>query len=115
MAGKDGFIGKVPVGDHPEPAGRGHHRGGRGDERRAERGVGGAAGVEGRVHHHRIEARLGPEPGGIGPVEARPRIGEVAPRAVERRVIGAIGEDRLRQLRADLDAIQAEFDGTDGG
>ena len=32
---------------------------------------------------------------------------------IERRVAGAIGEDRLRQLRADLDAIQAEFDDTD--
>jgi DNA-binding MarR family transcriptional regulator len=33
---------------------------------------------------------------------------------IERRVAGTIGENRLRQLRADLDAIQAEFDGTDG-
>ncbi len=33
---------------------------------------------------------------------------------IERRVVGAIGEDRLRQLRADLDAIQAEFDGERG-
>jgi len=30
---------------------------------------------------------------------------------IERRVATVIGEDRLRQLRADLDAIQAEFDG----
>lgn len=29
---------------------------------------------------------------------------------IERRVSSRIGEDRLRQLRADLDAIQAEFD-----
>lgn len=28
---------------------------------------------------------------------------------VERRVADAIGEDRLRRLRADLDAIRAEF------
>jgi DNA-binding MarR family transcriptional regulator len=33
---------------------------------------------------------------------------------IERRVASRIGEDRLRQLRVDLDAIQAEFDGTDG-
>ncbi|HEX8509005.1 MAG TPA: MarR family winged helix-turn-helix transcriptional regulator [Propionibacteriaceae bacterium] len=33
---------------------------------------------------------------------------------IERRVASTIGEDRLRQLRVDLDAIQAEFDGTDG-
>lgn len=33
---------------------------------------------------------------------------------VERRVTRTIGEDRLRQLRADLDAIRAEFDTTDG-
>jgi DNA-binding MarR family transcriptional regulator len=32
---------------------------------------------------------------------------------IERRVASTIGEGRLRQLRADLDAIQAEFDGTD--
>lgn len=29
---------------------------------------------------------------------------------IERRVAATIGEDRLRELRADLDAIQAEFD-----
>lgn len=33
---------------------------------------------------------------------------------IERRVANAIGEDRLRQLRADLDAIQAEFEDADG-
>lgn len=33
---------------------------------------------------------------------------------VERRVTRTIGEDRLRQLRTDLDAIRAEFDTTDG-
>lgn len=33
---------------------------------------------------------------------------------IERRVASTIGEHRLRQLRVDLDAIQAEFDGTDG-
>lgn len=32
---------------------------------------------------------------------------------VERRVVRTIGEDRLRLLRADLDAIQAEFDDAD--
>jgi DNA-binding MarR family transcriptional regulator len=30
---------------------------------------------------------------------------------IERRVATVIGEERLRQLRADLDAIQAEFEG----
>jgi DNA-binding MarR family transcriptional regulator len=33
---------------------------------------------------------------------------------IERRVVSTIGADRLQQLRADLDAIQAEFDGTHG-
>ena len=33
---------------------------------------------------------------------------------IERRVVGTIGEERLQQLRADLDAIQAEFDAADG-
>lgn len=34
---------------------------------------------------------------------------------IEHRVAEVIGEDRLRQLRADLDAIEAEFDGATGG
>jgi DNA-binding MarR family transcriptional regulator len=33
---------------------------------------------------------------------------------IEHRVATVLGEDRLRQLRADLDAIQAKFDGADG-
>lgn len=34
---------------------------------------------------------------------------------IERRVARTIGGDRLQQLRADLDAIQAEFDSPRGG
>jgi DNA-binding MarR family transcriptional regulator len=39
------------------------------------------------------------------------RVAQALVPEIERRVATAIGEDRLRQLRADLDAIQAEFDG----
>ena len=61
----------------------------------AKLGVGGAADVEGRVHHHSIP-RLGwLEAGGIGPVKARAGVGDVAFRTVQR---GPISLDQIQRF-----------------
>ncbi len=95
--GQSGLIRQVAVGHHPQRTIAGQVPDGRPDEALSQFGFGAAAGVEGRVHHHRIDG-LGRTPRHcIGPVKLSARIGHIGAGAGQG---GVVGLDQMQGLQA---------------
>ncbi len=104
----------MPVGHHPQLAIRPQQARGGGDEIAAQGGIGGPAGMEWRVHHHRIQRTRRLKARRIGPVEPGARLADIFLRAGQGDAVGLDQIERfqpviLQQARRKIAPAGAEI------